>query len=341
MSQTTAILGASGYAGGELIRLLDAHPEFEVAYLGAHSRAGSRLGEVHPHLDGGERLLQDGDDIPEVELAFLALPHGASARIGSRLAGLGIRVVDLGSDFRMDTPDRYNFAYGAPHPAPEELSRWAYGLPELFRSRIASSRLVASPGCYPTAALLGLAPPAAAGVLELDRITVNAVSGVSGAGRSLREDLMFGAVAEGARAYGIAGHRHRPEIEMGLELLTGSVPQVTFTPHLIPIQRGILATTTAPIVGGVSEDDLRSIFEEAYREEPFVEVSSIAPQSRWVAGSNRAVVAAYLDSHTGMAVIVSAIDNLIKGAAGQAIQAANIMVGLPETTGLPTAGMMS
>ncbi|NIA23982.1 MAG: N-acetyl-gamma-glutamyl-phosphate reductase [Gammaproteobacteria bacterium] len=337
---SVAILGASGYGGGELVRLLDTHPSFEVVYLGAHTQAGSRLGEVQPHLVGRDRILGPIDPaaVPEADLAFLALPHGASADPGLELAERGMRVVDLGSDFRMDTGERYALAYGSRHPVPESLPAWTYGLPELFDVR--GSDLVAAPGCYPTATLIGLAPLVRHGLVASTGIVVNALSGVSGAGRSLRSDLLFGAVDEGVRAYGVAQHRHRPEIEMGLELAAAMPVKVTFTPHLVPMQRGILATCTVPLARAQSREDLLDGLEEAYREAVFVDVVHEAPQTRWVVGSNRAMVTAYVDEHTGQAVVLSVIDNLLKGAAGQAVQAANLMFGLPEAAGLPRAGWM-
>lgn len=338
--KSVAILGASGYGGGELIRLVDTHPEMTVAYLGAHTQAGKPLAEVHPHLADGRRMLEPNTaDLTGIDMVFLALPHGASAVLASDLAGAGVKVVDLGSDFRMDTTDRYEAAYGAPHPLPDELSDWTYGLPELFP--IGDSTQVASPGCYPTATLLGVAPLLAAGAVSPDGIVINAVSGASGAGRSLSENLLFGAVADGVRAYGVAKHRHRPEIEMALEAYTGqSSIRVTFTPHLAPMQRGIHATITAPTAGGVTENDLRGVLADFGEGKPFYEVVDSPPQTRWAVGSNRAIVSVYLDEPTGNAVILSAIDNLLKGAAGQAIQAANLMFGWDEAAGLPVSGWM-
>ena len=236
MRLKAAVVGASGYAGGELVRLLDAHPVFDLIWMGAHSRAGEALGEVHPHLWGGERKLAATElaGVPAVDAAFLALPHGASHELGHGLAERGTAVFDLGSDYRFDTPDRYESAYGAPHPAGDRLGQWRYGLPELFE--LEGARRVALPGCYPTAVLLAAVPLLAAG-LAGGPVVADCLSGVSGAGRSLRPELLFGQVAEGARAYGIAAHRHRPEMEMGLEM-AGVSARVTFTPHLMPIQRG-------------------------------------------------------------------------------------------------------
>jgi len=336
---TAAVIGASGYAGGELIRLLDAHPVFDLVWLGAHSRAGVSLGEVHPHLSEGDRLMSPTvpEDIPSVDAAFLALPHGASYGLGHELAERGTAVFDLGSDYRFDTWERYETAYGAPHPAPERLGVWRYGLPELFS--LEGARRVALAGCYPTAVMLASVPLLAGG-LTSGPVVADCLSGVSGAGRSLRADLMFGQVAEGAQAYGVATHRHRPEIEMGMEM-AGVSTRVTFTPHLLPIQRGLLATVTMPAADpSVDREDLLGILGKAHEGRPLVDVVDRPPQTRWVAGSNRALVTAFFDSHTGMVIAQAALDNLLKGAAGQAVQAANLVFGLDEAAGLGTTGWM-
>lgn len=339
MTHSVAVLGASGYAGGELVRIIDRHPHLELAYLGAHTREGERLGSIHPHLAGGDRPLRSNrvDEVPDVDLVFLALPHGASWEAGVTLAARGTMVVDLGSDFRLDTPERYLAAYGSEHPAPEQLPSWRYGLPELFD--LTGARLVAGPGCYPTAVLLASLPLLRAGVVADGVVIADCLSGVSGAGRSLREDLLFGSVAEGVRAYGVTTHRHRPEIEMGMEMGTGQKRSVVFTPHLVPIQRGELATVTMPGVPGVTAADVTGILHQAYRETRFVSVIDQPPQTRWVTGSNRALVAGFLD-RTGMIIAQAAIDNLVKGAAGQAVQAANLMLDLPEDAGLTVDGWM-
>lgn len=338
MSISAAVLGASGYAGGELVRLLDAHPRFEVVHLGAHARAGERLGEVHPHLPGGERMLGGTglESLPETEAVFLALPHGQSWKIGLQLAQAGTAVFDLGSDYRMDSPARYRRAYGEEHPAPEQLGEWVYGLPELFGGSLPGARRVAVPGCYPTGALLALAPLAAAGAIT-GPIVADSMSGATGAGRGARADLTFGAVAEGARAYGVASHRHRPEMEMGLEKAGGPPLPVQFTPHLVPMQRGLLSTCSAALTG---EGDPQRILTAAYQDSPFVAVMDRPPDTRWTVGSNRALVFAAEDADTGRVIAVSAIDNLVKGAAGQAVQCANLAFGFPETAGLPSAGWL-
>ena len=334
MGQRVAVYGASGYAGGEVVRLVDGHPGLEVAYLAAHSSAGSSLGSVHPHPGGGDRILGpiDAAACGEVDLAFLALPHGTSAEIGVALARRGIKVVDLGSDFRFSTPQRYEEAYGTEHPHPEELGEWAYGIPELFRDTIAASDRTAAPGCYPTSAVLALAPLVAAGVIEPGGIIVDAMSGVSGAGRSARADLMFGAVDEGVRAYGVLTHRHRPEMEQAVAAFSGHETEIVFTPHLIPMQRGILATCH-----GVVKDfslDPAEVLRDAYDTAPFVDVIEGPPQTRWTVGSNRCLISAYQDDRTGRVIVLSALDNLLKGAAGQAVQNFNLMCGLDERLGL-------
>jgi len=338
----TAILGSSGYAGGELIRLVDAHPALDAVYLGAHRAAGERLGAVHPHLGGGERVLGslDPGEVPDVDLVFLALPHGTSAAPAMELLGRGAKVVDLGSDFRLDTPARYESAYGMSHPFPDQLGAWAYGLPELHRSAIARTDRVASPGCYPTSAILPLAPLLAEGLVEPTGIIVDAMSGVSGAGRGMRDDLHFGAVDESAKAYKVLQHRHQPEMERALDDVAAMTVQLIFTPHLVPMQRGILTTIYARAGEGVTVDAVNGALRSAYEQEPFVSIVEGSPETRWVVGSNRALVSAALDERSGTVVLISAIDNLVKGAAGQAIQAANLMLGLDETAGLPLEGWM-
>ena len=338
MTVQVAVLGASGYAGGELIRLVDDHPEMEIAYLGAHSRAGSRLCDVHPHLGGAARRLEPiRSDLPDrIDLAFLALPHGSSWEPAHLLAEAGVAVFDLGSDYRMDTPERYEAAYGSPHPLPAELPSWLYGLPELFGDTLPGARRVAVPGCYPTSALLGLAPLLSAGLIS-GPIVVDSMSGVTGAGRGVRADLHYGAVDESVRAYGVTTHRHRPEIEMGLEAGIGSPVPVQFTPHLVPMQRGILSTCSATLTGAGAIDP---VLREAYDRAAFVDVIDVPPQTRWVVGSNRALIHAAEDGRTGRAIITVAIDNLGKGAAGQAIQCSNLAFGLPETAGLTAVGWL-
>lgn len=333
-------MGASGYAGGEVVRFIDDHPEFDLVHLGAHSKQGGLLSEVHPHLRAGERPLGSNElaDIPDVDIAFLALPHGVSWKIGHELAARGTKVVDLGSDYRLDDNDRYLDAYGTDHPLPDELEAWVYGLPELFD--VTGADRVAAPGCYPTAVLLASVPLYRAGVVGDGVIVADCLSGVSGAGRGVKEGLMYGAIDEGVAAYKVTEHRHRPEIEMALGMGSETEPVVVFTPHLIPMQRGELATVTMPLTSDLSTTDARSILRDAYDGRLFVEVIDRPPQTRWAVSSNRAFVTAFVDHHAGVIIAQAAIDNLVKGAAGQAVQNANLMVGLDETVGLPVSGWM-
>lgn len=334
-----AVLGASGYGGGETVRLLDAHPAFEASFLGAHSKAGMALGEVHPQLSKPERVLNPQDQVPDdVSVAFLALPHGASVHVAKALVGKGVKVVDMGSDYRLDSDARYRLAYGETHAYPEDLSEWTYGLAEWVDVSDASK--VAVPGCYPTATTNPLIPLAAAGLIDPSLIVVNAMTGVSGAGRKLAEPFLFGSVAESVSAYALGSHRHRPEIEMGLQLFAGVESSVTFTPHLVPMQRGILSTCTAPAAEGVTTSQVQEALHAAFDDKPFVQVVEGPPQSRWAVGSNNLLVSAMVDDHSGMVIAQGAIDNLIKGTAGQAVQLANMMFGLGEATGLPQSGLM-
>ncbi|MEN8039914.1 MAG: N-acetyl-gamma-glutamyl-phosphate reductase [Actinomycetota bacterium] len=337
-----AILGASGYAGGELVRFVDNHPHFEVAFLGANRRAGELLSAVHPQLSGGDRRLEsfDRDALGDVDLVFMALPHGASAEPAMSLAGARAKIVDLGSDFRMDTPERYEAAYGQPHPYPETLGAWEYGLPELFGHDIAESNRVAAPGCYPTSAIVPLAPLLSAGLIEPNGIVVDSMSGVSGAGRGVSEALQFGAVDESAKAYKILTHRHRPEMERALDEFSPLPTSILFTPHLVPMQRGILSTIYAPLAEGTTLEEVEGAFDGAYLGAAFVRRLESAPETRWVVGSNNVLVSFHLDDRTGTLIALSAIDNLVKGAAGQAVQNANVMFGFDEPTGLPTEGWM-
>lgn len=344
MPTPIAILGASGYAGGELIRLADAHPDLDVVYLGARRSAGEPLASIHPQLTEGDRILAPLDVGAVVAsgatLAFLALPHGASADPAVALLEAGVRVVDLGSDFRLDSEDRYLAAYGAVHPHPDQLGRWAYGIPELFSADISGTDRVAVPGCYPTATVLALAPLVADHLIETHGIVVNALSGVSGAGRGVSSGLQFGVVSESVKAYQVLAHRHQPEMERALEAVGGSGAEVLFTPHLIPMQRGLLSTCYATVVPEVSTGDVGEVLQARYGEAAFVDVIGIPPETRWVVGSNRCLISAVVDERSGTLVAMSAIDNLLKGAAGQAVQCANLVLGLPPELGLPTTGWM-
>lgn len=332
------ILGASGYTGAELIRLLARHPAAEIALLTAERHAGKPLAEVFPHLGalGLPDLIKIADaDWDKIELVFCGLPHGTTQEV---IAGLPkrLKVVDLSADFRLEDPADYAAWYGHPHLALSLQKEAVYGLTELKRPAIKKTRLCAVPGCYPTAALLPLVPVVAAGQIDADDIIIDCKSGVTGAGRSVREDMLFAEVSEGIHAYGVAHHRHTPEMEQELALAAGRKIKVNFTPHLVPTNRGILSTIYVRLANGAKADDLRATLERHYAGEPFVRVTSkgTAPATRHVRGSNHCLIGVFADRLAGRAILVSVLDNLVKGASGQAVQNMNVMQGLAETTGL-------
>jgi N-acetyl-gamma-glutamyl-phosphate reductase len=333
------ILGASGYTGSELLRLLAGHPEFEVAVASAHSHAGETVGTHTPSLAAAyPGLVYDGNDparFDGLDLVFCGLPHGESQRIVPELRARVGLVVDLAADFRLHDAALYPRWYGEEHAAPELLADAVYGLPELFRDGLAGATLVAAAGCYPTAAGLALAPLVRAGLVQTTGIVVDAASGVSGAGRGLKESLHFGSVDEDFTAYGLLTHRHTPEME---QVIGG---EVLFTPHLAPMVRGILATCYARPAAGTTPttDSVMAALHDVYDAEPFVVVTDSPPSTKATMGANAAHVSAQVDPRTGWVVSLCALDNLVKGASGQAIQCANAALGLPETTGLPTAGV--
>lgn len=333
----TAVLGASGYAGAELLRLLSGHPEFDVAYATGDSAVGSLVADTYPHLAAAYPDLVfeavDVDAAAGYELVFLALPHGASGAVVPQLVGRVGGIVDLGADFRLKDPALYPQWYGEAHPAPELLGSFAHGIPELFRDEIVAKKLVAAAGCYPTAAALGLAPLVKAGLVEASGVIVDAASGVSGAGKVPKPNTHFNTVDEDFTAYGLLNHRHTPEMEQA----TGA--EILFTPHLAPMNRGILATCYARPIGSQSTASVLDALHAAYRDEPFIVVSERSPSTKATLGSNAAHLTARVDERTGWVVVIAAIDNLGKGAAGQMVQCANLIVGLPETTGLTTIGV--
>jgi N-acetyl-gamma-glutamyl-phosphate reductase len=338
----TAVLGASGFAGGELTRLLGEHPWFEPTYLGAKDSAGSSLAEVHPYLGMSPaagtvlRPLDVETIAAEADLVFSALPNGTSAALAPQLLEAGCTLVDLAGDFRLaaeDYPDWYGFA----HPAPAWLDKAVYGVPELFGDRLVGARLVASPGCFATPVVLGCVPLLAAGLIGSDTIHVDGKTGVSGAGRGASEVTSFAATEGSVRPYRVPGHQHIPEMERGLELATGLVVAVLFVPHLIPSVRGVLTTCYAPLAQGATTRTLTECLRAAYAGYPFVRVlpEGAMVDGKRTRGTNVVELQAVADPRSGTAVIVGAVDNLIKGAAGQAIQNANLIFGFPETTALP------
>jgi N-acetyl-gamma-glutamyl-phosphate reductase len=338
MGSRVAVAGASGYAGGELLRLLLAHPELELGAVCAGAAAGRPVTELHPALlplSGELFAPTDPDLLAEADLVFLALPHGESAALVDRLPAR-TRVVDLGADFRLRNAASWTTYYGTTH---SHAGTWTYGLPELpgQRSAVAASTRVANPGCYATAVALGLAPLLAAGLVEPDDLVVVAASGTSGAGRKATDDLLATPVMGAVSAYRTGGtHQHTPEMEQSLTQAAGRPVSLSFTPMLAPMPRGILATCTARLAAGVSTEDLRVALGDAYAGEPFIH---LLPLDRWpttkaTGGTNAVVVQAAADLHAGRAVVSVALDNLGKGAAGQAVQNANLVLGLPETAGL-------
>ncbi len=331
-----AIVGASGYAGAELIRLLAGHPNVRIDALYARGRDDTPLADEFPHLAPLGLRLVDGTPEPGVDVAFLALPHGASADLAVRLAAGGTTVIDIGSDLRLADPAAYPEWYGFDHPAPGALTDAIYGLTEFARDRLAGARLIANPGCYPTAALVALLPFARAGLLAGD-VIVDAKSGVSGAGRSAGADFLYTELEGGTKPYGIPRHRHTPEIAQGLAAAGASVG-LTFVPHLIPQVRGIIATCYLTLADDLDDTALRAVLDGAYAGEPFVHPMDRPPSSKLASGSNHAFVFA---ARTGArkAVAIGAIDNLGKGAAGQAVQNMNVALGLPETSGLESVGI--
>ncbi|MCB1246054.1 MAG: N-acetyl-gamma-glutamyl-phosphate reductase [Acidimicrobiia bacterium] len=339
--KTAAVLGASGYGGGELIRFLDGHPEFRVDVLTAYANVDVPLSAVHPQLGGGDRVLTAFDpDACDVDVAFLAMPHGASAEPAMTLLERGIPVVDLGSDFRLDTPERYLAAYGTQHPFPDQLGAWVYGLPELNADAITASDRVAAPGCYPTSVIVPLAPLLADGLVEPTGIIADSMSGVSGAGRATTEGLRFGAIDESVKAYKVFEHRHQPEIRQVLGGVAGADVAVVFTPHLVPMQRGILSTIHATVTPGTTLADVEASFDTFAEKQPFVTRSTVPPETRWLVGSNNLMASFHLDADSDHLIVLAAIDNLVKGAAGQGVQCANLMFGFDQATGLPTDGWM-
>ncbi len=345
------ILGATGYVGAELVRLLERHPGVRIVALAARNREGIPVGEAFEHLaETGHRIDAALPATEAMDAAFIALPHGQAASFAPGLMASGLLVVDLGADFRLSDPAEYARWYRLDHPAPEllphgtgrpttgakpELPAAVYGLPELHRTELRGARLVASPGCYPTATLLALAPLARAGLIG--DVVVDAKSGVSGAGREPRLEMHFGEVNESVKAYGLGGHRHLPEIRQelaGLGVTADVVAGLAFTPHLIPMTRGMLATCYVRPTRPVSQAELDELYAAAYRDEPFVQLAPSTPPTKTVLGSNFARVHVRLDEPSGRVLALGAIDNLVKGAAGQAVQAFNLAAGFAETDGL-------
>ena len=332
------VLGASGYTGTELLRLLCGHDHVEVRVLTGDRMAGKEIAEVFPHLAVYRlpRLTKIEDvDFAGLDVVFCCLPHGTTQDVLRDLPH-NLKIVDLSADFRLVDPKLYEQVYGRPHTAVELQQEAVYGLTEHYRDKIRQARLVANPGCYTTTAELALVPLLATESIERDPIVIDAKSGVSGAGRAVRESLLFNEVAESFAAYGVGTHRHAPEIDQCLSEVAGGAVTVTFTPHLLPIVRGIFATSYVRLANGATVVDLQERLAEAYEDEPFVHVlpPGALPSTKQVRGSNHCLIAVHADRVAGRAIVLSVTDNLIKGASGQALQNMNVMAGLPETSGL-------
>ncbi len=338
MSKTkVGINNVTGYTGIELARLLCQHPEVELTSVTGRSAAGQKLGKVFPHLANINLTIEA--ELGEVDLAFSAMPHQESAKEIIPWLNRGIKVVDISADFRLKNAEEYSRWYSFTHPALELLNQAVYGLTELYRSPVASAQLVANPGCYPTGAILALAPVVKEGLVEPD-IIIDSKSGVSGAGRTLSLQTHYSEANEDVTAYALDGHRHLPEIVQELKLLNpGWSPSVTFVPHLIPMTRGILTTAYATLASGKiadqkAKEELRQLYLDFYANEPFVKIAESPPHTKHTWGNNLCLIYPTFDHRTGRFIVISCIDNLVKGAAGQAIQNMNLMLGLPETTGL-------
>jgi N-acetyl-gamma-glutamyl-phosphate reductase len=332
------ILGASGYTGAELLRLLAHHPQADIKLVTGDRAAGKPLGSVFPHLAHLKvpTLIKiEEADFDDVDLVFCALPHGTTQEVIAKLPRR-LKVVDLSADFRLRDVETYAKWYGHAHLAPELQKEAVYGLTEIERAAVKTARLVANPGCYPTSAQLPLIPVIEAKQIDVDDIIIDAKSGMTGAGRAAKEEMLFSEVSEGIHAYGIAKHRHAPEIEQGLSKAAGRPVVVNFTAHLMPMNRGILASIYVRLASGATANDLRAVLAKRYAGEPFVRVvpEGVSPATRHVRGSNHVLIGVFADRVPGRAIMLCAEDNLVKGASGQAIQNMNLMCGLAETTGL-------
>lgn len=345
MPVRVSVIGASGYGGAETVRLLATHPEVRLVHVTAETRQGQRLSDLYPNLRGFVDLVTEAVDPARIgrdsDVVIVSLPTGKAMSLVPELLEHGARVIDVAADFRLRDPAQYPAWYGLSHTAPRYLGDAVYGLTELHRARIRKARLVADPGCYPAAALLALAPLLRAGVVDPRSLVVDAKSGVSGAGRGGAGGHAFAEANEDVRAYSVPAHPHTAEMEQELAALAGVEVRVTFVPHLVPMTRGILVTAYAPLLREVDPAEVQSLYREAYAGEPFVRVlpEGTLPQTKATLGSNFCDVGVRINRRSSTAVVLAALDNLGKGAAGQAVQNLNLMAGLPEDLGLRTPGL--
>jgi N-acetyl-gamma-glutamyl-phosphate reductase len=336
------IIGASGYGGVQLVRLLKDHPQIEVAYLGGESSAGKRFSDIYPHLAHCIDLKIEPIDLDIIaercQVVFLSLPNGLACEMAPKLLEKGCKVLDLSADYRFSNLETYSSWYGVERSDQQVAATAVYGLPELYRDRIANAQLVGCPGCYPTASLLALSPLLKQGLIQPESAIIDAKSGTSGGGRQAKTNLLLAEADSSLAAYGVTHHRHTPEIEQICSDLAGHEVMIQFTPHLIPMVRGILATVYATLRDpGLVRDDLITIYQAFYRSSPCVKIlpSGTYPQTKWAAGTNLCYIGIEVDQRTDRVIVMSAIDNLLKGQAGQAIQCLNLMMGWEETLGLP------
>lgn len=337
------IVGGTGYTGVELLRLLASHGEAQVVAITSRGESGRRVDDMFPNLRGHYDLAFSDPDIATLaacDVVFFATPHNVAMRMAPELLAAGTRVIDLSADYRLRDHERWSQWYGEPHASPDTLAEAVYGLPEFNRDRIAQARLVACPGCYPTAIQLGFMPLLKAGLVDADNLIASAASAVSGAGRQARVDNLLTEVSDSYKAYGVSGHRHLPELEQGLGDIAGAPVRMTFVPHMVPMIRGLHATLFATLKD--SQCDVQDVFERCYADEPFVDVLPAGqyPQTRTVRGANRCQIAVQVPQGRDTVVVMATEDNLVKGASGQAVQCMNILFGLPETTGLVQLGLL-
>jgi N-acetyl-gamma-glutamyl-phosphate reductase len=337
------VVGGTGYTGVELLRLLSQHPAVRVGVITSRSEAGQRVADIYPNLRGHIDIAFSAPDIGELcqcDVVFFATPNGIAMESAPTLVEAGVKVIDLAADFRLRDPALWQQWYGMPHKCPELLEEAVYGLPEVNRQQIRGARIVANPGCYPTAVQLGFLPLIESGLVDNTRLIADAKSGVSGAGRHARVDVLFSEAADSFKAYGVSGHRHLPEIRQGLESVAGGTVGLTFVPHLVPMIRGIHATLYASLKD--PHGDLQSLFEKRYAGEAFVDVMppGAHPETRSVRGANVCRIALHRPQGGDVVVVLSVIDNLVKGAAGQAVQNMNLLFGLPETQGLTQVALL-
>jgi len=337
------IVGGTGYTGVELLRLLATHDEAEVAIITSRAQCGRRVDDLFPNLRGHCDLVfqePDAGTLAACDTVFFATPHNVAMNLVPELLSAGTRVIDLSADYRIRDAGLWSRWYGEVHASPDLLAEAVYGLPEVNRGKIATARLVACPGCYPTSVQLGFLPLLSAGLIDTQHLIASSASGVSGAGRQAKIDNLLSETADSFKAYGVNGHRHLPEIEQGLADIAAQQAQLTFVPHLLPIVRGIHSTLFARLLG--DGEDLQALYEDTFAQEPFVDVlpAGVFPQTRTVKGANRCQISVVVPQGRGTVVVLVAIDNLVKGASGQAIQNMNIMLGLNERAGLHQIGLL-